>query len=142
MRLLPYQPFSNFDEFHQPMDQLHPMIKGGIIPPVDMYEKGQDLIVETPLAGIDAETIDVSVEGGVLTIKGSTERKTEVDEKDYYRKEVRSGSVYRSIPLPVQVLEGKAKARYENGMLRIELPKLTGGEGKKTIKINVNKENE
>jgi HSP20 family protein len=108
----------------------------GIVPPVDIYEQDESLIVETPLAGVDPQNVEVTVDGDMITIKGSMERKTEVDEKNYYRKEVRSGSVYRQIPLPIRVIGEKANASYERGMLRIEIPK-ADEEKPKSIKINV-----
>jgi HSP20 family protein len=139
MRLIPWQPLfddEEFNRFMKPFQPMMPTIGTDIFPPVDIYEDGGKLIVETPVAGIDPAKIDVSVQNDVLTIKGSMERKTEVDEKNYYRKEVRAGSLFRTIPLPVHVLESGANATYENGMLKIEIPK--GKEETKTIKINVN----
>ncbi|GMU25538.1 Hsp20/alpha crystallin family protein [Candidatus Uhrbacteria bacterium UHB] len=132
-----YSPlFEEFDVFMQPYRSLLPAVQSGIVPPVDMYQTQTSLVIETPLAGVDPERVEVSVDRGVLTIKGSMERKTEVDEKNYYRKEVRSGSVFRQIPLPIDVQEGKAKAGLDNGMLKIELPK-RASEEKQTIKIQV-----
>ena len=121
--------------FMQPYRSMMPSMDGGIIPPVDMYETEKALVVETPLAGIDPSHVDITVEGDMLTIKGETERKTEIDEKTYYRKEVRSGSVYRQIALPIPVIGEKAEASYDQGMLKIEIPKDQGE--KKSIKINV-----
>ncbi len=142
MRITPWKPLlDNFDEmehFLQPYQSMHPSIDRGIIPPVDIYEKGSSLIIETPLAGVDPNMVEVSVEGDMLTIKGSMERKTEIDEANYYRKEVRSGTMFRKIPLPVQVLGEKAEASFNQGMLRIDIPKAKEEE-KKTIKINVKK---
>jgi HSP20 family protein len=141
MRLIPWKPLlDQFDDefFMQPYCGMMPSVEGGIVPPVDIYEKGSNLIVETPLAGIDPGKVEVTVENNLLTIKGGSERKTEVEEKNYYRKEVRSGTVFRQIPLPVHVLGDKAKASYDQGMLKIEIPK-AGDEKKKSIKIEVNK---
>lgn len=142
MRIIPWQPlldgFDDMDAMLQPYRSMHPSVEGGIIPPVDIYEKGNSLIVETPIAGVDPNKIEVSVEGDMLTIKGSMERKTEVDEKNYYRKEMRSGSMFRKVQLPVHVLGDEAKASYDQGLLKIDIPK--AGETKtKAIKIEVNK---
>lgn len=136
MRLIPWSDgLDGMDLFMQPHRSLVPT-DAGIIPPVDIYEHDRSLIVETPLAGVDPDHVEVTVDGDLITIKGSMERKTEVDEKNYYRKEVRSGSVYRQIPLPVRVIGEKANASYERGMLKIEIPK-AGEEKPKSIKINV-----
>lgn len=141
MPLIPWKPF--FDPFGD-MDALMPSMRGlsvpehGLIPPIDMYQTKDAVVVETPLAGVDPEKVDVSVENGVLTIKGSMERKTEVDEKDYYRREVRSGSVFRRVALPAAVQEGEAEATFENGILKITVPKAQL-EAPKTVKVQVKK---
>jgi HSP20 family protein len=63
-----------------------------IAPAMDMYETKSDVIVEAPLAGVKPEEVEVTVEKGVLTLKGESKKEHEVDDKNYYRKEVRSGS--------------------------------------------------
>jgi len=134
-----FEPFEHFDEFFKDV----PMTTGGkqgLIPPVDMYETKDSVVVETPLAGADPENVSVEVENGLLTIKGSSERKTEVDEKNYYRKEIRSGQIFRQIQLPARLEETLAEASYKDGILRVMIPK--SGENKsKTIKIDVKKTN-
>lgn len=130
--------FEDHDMFMQPYRSMLPAMQGGIVPPVDMYQTQTSLVIETPLAGVDPEKVEVSVDNGMLTIRGSMERKTEVEEQNYYRKEVRSGSVFRQIPLPIDVQEGAADATLENGMLRIDLPKKQA-DTTKTIKIPVKK---
>ena len=71
-----------------------------------------------------------------LTVNGKTERQSEVDEKNFYRKEVRYGSFHRSVRLPVAVLGGKAEAKSENGMLKITIPKAPEAKSK-AIKVKV-----
>lgn len=109
----------------------------GFIPPVDVYEKGQNVIVEATIAGVDPKDVEVSLEGNTLTIKGKKEHKKEVDEKNYYHKEVRYGVFSRSVQLPVPVLADKAKATSENGVLKITAPKDPGGKKDKSIKIDI-----
>jgi HSP20 family protein len=104
-------------------------------PALDIYEKGSDLIVEAQLPGIDGENVEVSVENDVLTIQGKSEKKSEVDEKNYYRKEIRSGSFYRSVALPAHVNGQAAKAEFSAGVLRVAVPKL---KAEKTTKVKVN----
>ena len=83
------------------------------------------IVVVSPFAGVDPKNIELSVDQGVLAIKAISERRTEVDEKTYYRKEVRHGALFRQIPLPAPVQEDKAEARYEQGVLTVRLPKRT-----------------
>lgn len=106
-----------------------------IIPPVDMYETDEAVIVETPMPGIPEKNIELSIDNGALTIKATSERKTEVDEKSYYRKEVRHGSMFRQVPLPARVQQEGATAKVENGVLKISLPKAK--EPPTSIKIDI-----
>lgn len=92
-------------------------------PAIDLYEKDDALVVEVALAGIDPENVHVKVENNVLSLEGTTEKRSEVDEKNYYRKEVRSGSFHRVISLPTTVNSEGGQAEYEKGLLRITLPK-------------------
>lgn len=94
-----------------------------LIPPVDIYETDDAVIVESLVPGVDAEKIHVAVADGTLTISGEDEKRSEVDEKNYYRKEVRYGSFRRSVPLPIDVIGDKAEVSVEKGILRISLPK-------------------
>jgi len=103
----------------------------GFMPAVNVYEEKGSLIVETQLAGIDPEKVDISIENDVLVIKGESEKRSEVEDKNYYRKEIRSGSFYRSIPLPAHVEGNKASAEAKDGVLKISIPKKDEAEPKK-----------
>lgn len=104
------------------------------MPAVDMYEEGDNVIVEAQLAGVDPKDVEVSIENDVLTLKGKSEKKNEVDEKDYYRKEIVKGSFYRNIPLPATVRGEEAKAEAEDGVLKVRIPKT---EEKRAKKIEI-----
>ncbi|HDQ15903.1 MAG TPA: Hsp20/alpha crystallin family protein, partial [Bacteroidetes bacterium] len=82
-----------------------------------------NIYVDAPLAGIDPKDVSVSIENDILTLEGKTEKKSEVDEKNYYRKEIRSGSFHRAIPLPTSVDGSQASAEFTNGILKISVPK-------------------
>lgn len=126
-----------FDEFDKFFDDFAGQSRlGSFVPALDVYQTKEALVVETPLAGIDPEKTNISIENDVLTIEGSTEHKTEVDEKNYYRKEVRSGVFHRSVALPASVDGQKAKTVYEKGILKIEIPKEERAKPK-TVKVEV-----
>ena len=117
---------------------LNPREAAGFVPAMDVYQTKNEVVVETALPDIEPEKVDISIENDVLTIKGRTEKKSEVEEKNYYRKEVRSGSFYRRVALPTHVLGEKAKATYDKGMLKIEIPKAPESKPK-TIKVKSKK---
>jgi HSP20 family protein len=131
--------FDTFDEVEKAFSDLMPVLRsrgrqGGFVPMIDMYEDGDNIIVETQLAGIDPDKVEVAIENDVLTIKGESEKTQEVEDKNYYRKEIQRGSFYRSIPLPMHVDGDKAKAEAENGVLKITIPKAEEAKPK-TIKV-------
>jgi len=134
-----FEPYEGMEKMMEEMQSLTNRNPGGIIPPVDMYETKEAVVVEAPIAGIDPKNIKVSIDNGVLTIKGQSQRKTEVEEKDFYRKEIRQGTVFRQISLPARVKSEGAEADYQNGVLKISLPKV---EQKKAISIKITDKSE
>ncbi len=106
------------------------------VPALDVYQTKDNVVVETPLTGIDPDNVNISIANDVLTLEGKSEKKSEVDEKNYYRKEVRYGSFHRSVALPVSVDGDKAKATYEKGVLKITIPKEERVKPK-TVKVEV-----
>ena len=130
MQITRWSPFMdpvNFDkEFEKFFKEMAPARTGQNAlqaPSMNMFQKGSDIKVEMSMPGIDLDNVNVEIdEQNVLTVKGSTKKKTEVEDKDYYRKEIREGSFYRSIQLPVNVDGDHAEAEYEDGMLMISVP--------------------
>ncbi len=114
---------SLFGDMDQAFDSMLMPAQRGFVPALDVYQTADDVVVETTLPGIKPKDVTISIENDVLTIEGSSEKKTEVDEKDYYRKEIRSGSFHRAVALPSSVKGDDAKASYENGVLKIVIPK-------------------
>ncbi|PLX25217.1 hypothetical protein C0580_02930 [Candidatus Parcubacteria bacterium] len=130
MSLIPWSPF---------LDTFESLEKGvqNFVPAIDVYEEKDNVVVEATLAGIKPEDVEINVHDDVLSIEGKRETSSEIDEKNYYRKEVRSGSFHRSIVLPASVQADKAEADFENGLLKIFLPKEAKARVK-NIKINLN----
>lgn len=76
------------------------------------------------------EDIKVNVTKDYLTLSGETKSSSEKKGKNYYYQERAAGSFYRTVRLPVDVVAESAKAKYENGTLRIELKKKDYTEGR------------
>lgn len=102
----------------------------------DIKETDTSYTVEAELPGFDKKDIDVSLENGVLTIKAEVKKETEDKEKKdgYIRKERYSGSYVRSYTFD-DIDEEKVNAKYENGILKVELPKVEKEVNKKGIEI-------
>ncbi len=136
MALIRWSPMWPFDEEMERMMRDFPKSEGlvsqkGFVPDIDLYQTDDSVVVETPLAGVDPDDVDISIENDVLTIKGSMEKKSEVQEKDYWRKEVHTGSFYRQIALPTHVMGDKTEAQFENGVLKVTMPKAAQVKAKK-----------
>ena len=155
MKLTKYEPFRELRGLHDEMNQLfsgfgkgfdaNEFARGAWAPSVDIFEDQEKLIVEAELPGMNREDFELLVENNVLTLKG--ERKFEKkDERDnYHRVERQYGSFVRQFTLPQTVTAEGATADFENGVLRVALPKreetkarkieITGG-GAKTIEAD------
>jgi len=141
MALIKWSPFLDIEPFED-MDKMLSTGLGrgqsGFTPAIDMYEDKDSVVVETQLAGIDPDKVKISIENDVLCIKGESEKKSEIDEKNYYRKEIHRGSFYRSVSLPAHVLGDKAKAVADGGVLKISIPKAPKTKAK-SIKVETKK---
>ncbi len=132
-----WDPFAEVDESFNRLPANSSSLKA-FTPAVDVYETDKSVVVETPLAGFSPEDVKVSVENGVLTLQGEHKKEHEIEEKNYYRKEVRSGAFYRQIALPTAVLEDKVEASFDDGVLKITCPKTMATEPKK-VEIKITK---
>jgi len=101
------------------------------VPAVDVVDEGDKYLVEIDLPGVDKKDINVTLVDHHLKIVAS--RKIEKEEKDenYIMSERVFSGYRRIIPLPEDADENSIKAKYENGVLRIEIGKKPGHEGKK-----------
>lgn len=113
-----------FEEMENMLDRWPAMrVPPSFIPSMDIYQTDNEVVAEVSLPGIDPKDVKVSVENNILTIEGKSEHESEIDDKNYYRKEVRCGSFHRSVALPAYVSGDKAKAVYQDGILKINIPK-------------------
>ena len=116
--------FRDLDKFfEEDMIPFIPAMPRVFEPAMDIYQTKNSVVVETPLAGVDPKDVKVTIEDDILTVERETKKKTEVKEKDYYRREVRRGFFKRSVVMPVPVKGDKASAESESGILKITIPK-------------------
>ena len=92
------------------------------VPPVDIYQNGDhELVLKAELPDMAREDIEITVENGVLTIKGQ-KGLGDVKEEQFHHVERRYGAFSRSFSLPTTVDSGKVGAEYKNGVLTVRLP--------------------
>lgn len=88
-------------------------------PSMDIYSKGDDLVIKAEVPGSSPEDIDIDLEDDVLTISGKRTHEEEVEEDDYYRKECAYGSFCRNIQLPKGIGEEDVSAKLKDGLLEV-----------------------
>ncbi|HNS51903.1 MAG TPA: Hsp20/alpha crystallin family protein [Anaerolineae bacterium] len=101
---------------------------------VDMYETDNTVVVKTPIPGVKAEDIQVSVTGDTLTIRAEVKEDQEIKRESYLRQERRYGACCRSVTLPDGLQTDKAEADYSDGVLTLVFPKAEEVKPK-TIKV-------
>lgn len=131
-----WDPFAEMEEMMNRLPSLQNQSMKAFVPAMDVYETDKAVVVESPLAGVSPEDVKITVEKGVLTVQGESKKEHEVDDKNYYRKEVRSGAFFRQVALPAAVMEDRVEAAFEDGILKITCPKAPAAVAKK-IEVKV-----
>ncbi|HVE69349.1 MAG TPA: Hsp20/alpha crystallin family protein [Solirubrobacteraceae bacterium] len=124
--------FANFERMRREMDELFGDVFGrtglrgwgeGFSPSVDVYYAGDPprAVVKAELAGIDASHIGLEIRGRELILTGHR-KPADPEGRVYQQIEIEHGPFRRSIPLGADVVADEARAVYEDGILRVELP--------------------
>ena len=114
------------------------MTTASFIPAVDIYEDEKKVVLKLEVPGIAEKDLDVSVENNVLTVKGERKFAAEEKEENFHRIERRYGSFYRAFTLPTTVDTEGIDAKYDAGILKLELKKKPEAQPKQ-IKVSVGK---
>lgn len=104
---------------------------------VDVYQTPNEIIVKTITAGVKPDDLDISITRDMVTIKGERVVSHEVNEDDYFNRELYWGSFSRTILLPEEVDVEGAEASEKHGLLTIKLPKLDKHRETK-LKVRIN----
>lgn len=98
---------------------------------VDIYQTPISFIIESHVAGIEPESLDVAIAPDNISIRGKRKKKEKIEENEYLLKECFWGRFARSIILPQQIDPDKSHASLKNGILKIVLSKLSKQKQKK-----------
>ena len=130
MAIVRWDPFRNMMSIKKQMDRAlrewddeAPTNTSAWRPAVDIVENENELVLDVELPGIDKKDIKIGVENRVLSVSGERAFSDEVKEENCHRIERSYGSFYRSFTLPTSVDSEKIEAGYDNGVLKIRLPK-------------------
>lgn len=101
---------------------------------IDVYQKPDEIIVESTIAGVKPEDLDISINNESVTIRGKREREDKIIDENFFYQECYWGKFSRTIILPQEADADQATASLKNGVLTIRLPKL---DRKKIKKLKV-----
>ena len=127
-RAIDSMPFA-FDDFFKPWNEwfdngnTNLWARAMNIPAVNVAEHKDEYIVELAVPGMKKDDFAINVDGNILTISSEKEESKEEKEKKFTRKEYNYASFSRSFTLPDEVNMDKIDAKYENGILKIVLPR-------------------
>ena len=92
-------------------------------PAVDIFETENEIVVKAELPGVDRKDLSLNLENNVLTLKGERRFEKETKHENYHRIERSYGGFGRAFSIPATVDEEKIRADYQDGVLKIVLPK-------------------
>lgn len=130
MAITRYQPWSLLEQLQKELER-SPEGKNGEgsiataewAPAVDIKEEADKFVIHADIPGVKPEDIEVSMEKGVLTVKGEKESESKTEREGYKRVERAYGSFYRRFSLP-DTADGEAiNAKCKHGVLEIVIPK-------------------
>ena len=103
-------------------------------PPVDIAEEKDKIVITAELPGFKENEIEIQTENGMLTLRGERKFEKESEGKNFHRVERSYGQFVRTFSLPNNVDREKIQAKFQDGLLKVELPKREDAKPR-TIKI-------
>ena len=139
--MMRWDPFQDLRSAQDEMAQMSPMLAHALglhgqpqgsgqttatawAPALDISERKDAYLVTVELPGMTAEDLDITMEDGLLTIKGERQFTSESSEQQFHRVERRYGAFRRSVTLPAHVMAEGIQASADNGVLQILVPKM------------------
>ncbi len=134
----PMHIMSPFEEMEQMFERMFPRgwmrplswarplwgdLTGELTPRADVVDRDDEILVRAELPGVDKKDLDVSMTENSVTIKGCTRREEKEEKGEYCRCEIMHGAFTRTIALPAEVDDARAKAVFKDGLLELTIPK-------------------
>lgn len=101
---------------------------------IDLYQTPTDVVIQTMVAGVKPEDLDLSIARDIISISGKREENRNIDEENYFAKELYWGKFSRTISLPVEVEPEEVEATEKHGLITIKIKKVDK-EKKNTVKV-------
>ena len=131
MTLIKFGPMREFETLHDKSQRYFDDFSNfgfnmneNFYPRIDISEDKNNFNVSAEIPGVKKENIKITLQDNILTIEGEKKKETEQKEKNFYRSERMFGSFKRSFTLPEEVDSDSVEAKFEDGMLHIQMKKL------------------
>jgi HSP20 family protein len=111
------------DFFNEQMDRLLEPGDGGSLPAVNVLEQDDHFELQLAAPGMKKEDFQVKIDNGILSIQAEHKMEKEEEEETYTRREFSYRSFRRQFTLPENAKEEKIEAKYEDGILKLQIPK-------------------
>lgn len=124
-----YRPWGLLGEFQREINQLFDnrddasVVTNDWVPAVDVREDENRFVIRADLPGVDPKDIDITMENGMLTLRGKREAEKDVSGNGWHRVERVSGSFYRRFSLPDSADAEQISAKSDKGVLEVVIPK-------------------
>jgi HSP20 family protein len=106
-------------------------------PRIDVTDTGKAYRIVADVPGVPKERLDIRVRGTYVEIRGEYAQETEEKKAEYVHRERTYAGFYRNLEMPEPVVGTEAKAKVENGVLELELPKVTPTSSSDEVKVAV-----
>ena len=147
MNVIRYNPWSLFDRLGRDSDRFfarYPLSNddetythNDWVPAIDIREEENRYLLRADVPGVNVEDLDVTLDKGILTLKGSRETTTDEEEDGLRRVERVSGRFYRRFSLPDTADSAAVSADYKNGVLEVSIPKQEESQPQRiSVKVN------
>ena len=132
MAIVRWNPWNDLFDLHNQVDQLFQSLGNETVRnggseyanlPVDIRQTDEAFVIEASVPGFAPDDVELTFDAGVLTINGQHKSESEDKQGSYVRRERRQMSVYRQVGLPAEVRAEEISASFENGVLRITVPR-------------------
>ena len=138
MSLVHHKPVNLFNQFNDEMNRYFSLTRTGAanqehdwMPAVDIREEDKQYLLTEDIPGVNRKDIEITLEEGVLTVKGERNTETDVSEAGYRRRERTHGTFMRQFTLPDTVNATSISATARDGVLEITIPKQDKPEARK-----------
>jgi len=143
MALVKWEPFRDLMAMQDRMTRLidetlsriwkEEVVRGVWSPPVDILERGSEVVLKVDLPGVSQEEIDIRVEGSTLIIQGERRLIKDAPEENYIQIERPYGTFRRTFNIPRTIEQEEIKASYKDGVLRVVLPRKPEAQPKQIV---------